>query len=213
MARRSTARGPARSDRTESVCPLHGRRLFARPLARGRADCTADDVSRPGARSVRRACVHCTVGGCSSPLAKGRADCTADDVSRPGARSVRRACVHCTVGGCSRVLSPKGAPIARQTTFRGPARSNRRACVHCTVGDCSRAPARGRADCMADDVLRPGAHSVRRTRAVRRVRTVRSGAGSPRSLARRPRKGIYLSHSVNSTSRTGAPTSSGMKID
>lgn len=72
---------------------------------------------------------------------------------------------------------------------------------------------RGRADGATLDCSRPGARSVRRTRAVRRVRTVRSGAGSPRSLTHLPREGIYLSHSVNSTSRTGAPPSSGMKID
>ena len=72
---------------------------------------------------------------------------------------------------------------------------------------------RRRADGATLDCSRPGARSVRRPRAVRRVRTVRSGAGSPRNLARRPREGIYLSHSENSTSRTGAPASSGMKID
>ena len=173
------SRPGARSDRTESVYPLHGRRLFARPLARGRADGATLDCSRLGA------------------------------LSPDGGRvSIARL-------AAVRALSPEGAPIARQTTFRGPARSDR------TEGVCplhgrrlfARPLARGRDDCTADDVSRLGARSARRTRAVLRARTVRSGAGSPRSLARQSREGIYLSHSVNSTSRTGAPASSGMKID
>ena len=205
MARRSTARGPARSDRTESVCPLHDWRLFEssgqrarRSTARGPARAQFGErvsIARPAAvRALRPEGApiarQTTFRGPARTQSGERVSIARSAAVRASSRqrarrSTARGPARAQSGervsiarlAAVRALWPKGAPIARQTTFRGSARA------------------------------------VRRTRAVRRVRTVRSGAGSPRNLARRPREGIYLSHSVNSTSRTGAPASSGMKID